>query len=84
MARENASVLRGVALIVFFCMQLFTPYKEYKAGESEYDARLLPLVRDGAGGRHYDWRPLCEKLESFTYKDWPVPGPRTVGWICRF
>ena len=58
--------------------------EEFRCAESEYDARLVPLKRGGAGERHYDWRPLCDLVTSFAYKDWPVQGPRTVAWVCRF
>ena len=42
------------------------------------------MKRSGAGSRHYDWRPLVEATKGFVYKDWPIPGPRTVEWVCSF
>ena len=58
--------------------------EEFRCAESEYVARLVPLKRGGSGKRHYDRRPLCDFVTSFTYKDWLVQGARTVAWVCRF
>ena len=58
--------------------------EDYRCAEAEYDARLVPLRIGGDKTRHYDWRPLCDIVDGFAYKDWPVSGPRTVAWVCRF
>ena len=53
----------------------------------EKDARVLALELTslGDGGvsrRRQPWRNVCDLLREDTYKDWPVPGPRTVRWCC--
>ena len=30
------------------------------------------------------WRDLVERLAEVDYPDWPVNGPRTLGWVCAF
>jgi hypothetical protein len=48
------------------------------------DFRVLPLVYDRNNIRVREFRSAVEKLDQESFSDFPVQGPRTVGWCARF
>ena len=48
------------------------------------EARVLPVQRTKAGTRHRSWGSVQEDSSQVEGDDWPVPGPRTVGWCLEF
>ena len=67
---------------------LATDLMVYQGAEAVEDARLLGVrFRDGIAPpeRHIGiWRDQLEEMEETPFKEWNVPGPRTVAWCCRF
>ena len=53
-------------------------------GETELDARVLSIKRNSSGVRHRDFRSAVEDLSTTEWGEWPVGGPRTTEWVCRF
>ena len=53
--------------------------------DSSSDARTL-AIRTRADGERLvlSWRDVAERVEEVAAPDWPLNGPRTVTWICRF
>ena len=53
--------------------------------DSSSDARTL-AIRTRADGERLvlSWRNVAERVEEVAAPDWPLNGPRTVTWICRF
>ena len=52
--------------------------------EAEVDARVLAICREPGGRR---WRAFRDGVEALTETDWeawPLTGPRTVLWCCKF
>ena len=48
------------------------------------DARVLDVVYDQLGQRHLDFREAVLKMREDPWPDWPIAGPRTALWCCRF
>ena len=54
------------------------------ADEEEVDARVLGVARTSDGMRHRDFRDAVAKLSQSDWDSWPINGPRTFLWCCRF
>ena len=52
--------------------------------EPPADLRVLPVKYDRTDQRFRDFRDGVCLLESHSFTDWPVLGPRTVVWVCQF
>lgn len=52
--------------------------------EPELDARVLAVTRSSEGGRHRSFRDGVAALAESVWEGWPVTGPRTTLWCCRF
>ncbi|CAK0789434.1 unnamed protein product [Prorocentrum cordatum] len=48
------------------------------------DARILGITTDARGQRYKDFRGAVNGMTQNTYPDWPIRGPRTAWWVCRF
>ena len=48
------------------------------------DARALSVQRNSAGDRHREFRNAVSELVQSLWAGWPVPGPRTFLWCCKF
>ena len=48
------------------------------------DARVCPVRYDERGERYRSFDEALRFLEEPEWKDWPIQGPRTVRWLCRF
>ena len=46
--------------------------------------RLHDIAYDLQGSRFREYREAVLKLTESPWPDWPVPGPRTTLWLCRF
>ena len=52
---------------------------------AETDARTLAINLRGDGSRELlAWREVASKVEEVAAPDWPLNGPRTTDWVCRF
>ena len=51
---------------------------------SNSDARVLSVQFNGQGVRQRLWREVVVRLQKVDFKDWPMPGPRTVLWCAQF
>ena len=55
-----------------------------KLDEESEELRVMPVRFDEHGERHRQWREVCAGLQEDGFDDgWPVPGPRTVLWLCK-
>ena len=50
----------------------------------ETDLRTLPVRYNVGGTRFREFRSAVEAVDEVTFPDWPLPGPRTVGWCMQF
>ena len=50
----------------------------------DLDARVLGLVETPGEGRHLGFREAVGQLTQSDWPKWPVLGPRTTMWVCRF
>ena len=61
---------------------------DYIAGQSaapsSSDARVLGVQFNAQGVRQRLWRDVVLKIQQVDFKDWPMPGPRTVLWCAQF
>ena len=57
---------------------------EFKGREAAADARLCNLVVIGDSRRKCDWRDVTPLFSEIAFSDWPIAGPRTVLWCCKF
>jgi hypothetical protein len=48
------------------------------------DARVLPIRESVADGRHLAFRDAVGELTETSWPRFPVSGPRTARWVCRF
>ena len=48
------------------------------------DARVLKVKYDTNGVRNRVWRDTVADMDEIEFKDWSLPGPRTVAWCARF
>ena len=48
------------------------------------DARVLSVQRNSAGDRHREFRNAVSELVQSPWAGWPVSGPRTFLWCCKF
>eukprot|EP00973_Karenia_brevis_P005871 799942-Karenia_brevis.AAC.1 len=46
--------------------------------------RTLPIQRSPSGDRHRALRDILDQEKMTDVTDWPLKGPRTVGWVLRF
>jgi hypothetical protein len=53
------------------------------AGASE-EMRTLSVSFDDHGERHMTWRDATAKMVEDSFNDWPITGPRTMLWLCKF
>ena len=56
----------------------------FKGREAAADARLCNLVVIGDSRRKCDWRDVTPLFSEIAFSDWPISGPRTVLWCCKF
>ena len=56
----------------------------YKGQEAGGDARLLNLLVSGNTRVRRQWREVVPLMSEVSFGDWPITGPRTVLWCCRF
>jgi len=54
------------------------------ADDGEVDARVLEVARTSDGMRHRDFRDAVARLSQSDWDSWPINGPRTFLWCCRF
>ena len=47
-------------------------------------ARVLAISESTGDGRHLGFRDGAKQLTETTWPSWPLLGPRTAGWACRF
>ena len=59
------------------------PVRGSAAGASD-DARTLAIYTNSLGERHRTFASATELASENEWKDWPIRGPRTIGWVCRF
>jgi hypothetical protein len=57
---------------------------EAEPEEGDLDARVLAVARDPEGVRFRAFREGVDMLTQSTWAGWPISGPRTVLWCCRF
>ena len=48
------------------------------------DARVSSVQRNSAGDRHWEFRNAVSELVQSLWAGWPVSGPRTFLWCCKF
>ena len=48
------------------------------------DARVLPIRYAANGKRGREYVEAVELLQEVAWPDWPLSGPRTARWFCRF
>ena len=48
------------------------------------DARVLSVQRNSAGYRQREFRSAVADLVQSPWAGWPVSGPRTFLWCCKF
>ena len=48
------------------------------------DARVMAPVYDALGNRFNEFRNAVQGMQEYPWPDWPVPGPRTVFWLCNW
>ena len=48
------------------------------------DMWVLSVRRNSAGDRHREVRDAVSELVQISFAGWPVPGPRTFLWCCKF
>ena len=48
------------------------------------DARVLSVQRNSAGNRHREFRNAVSEPVQSPWAGWPVSGPRTFLWCCKF
>ena len=48
------------------------------------DIRILPVQYNFQDQRYREFRAAVERLSEDSFKDWPVPGPRTTIWCLKF
>lgn len=48
------------------------------------DLRTLPVQYEATGGRFRAFRECINCFDETPFPDWPVPGPLTVQWCCKF
>ena len=48
------------------------------------DACVLSVQRNSAGDRHREFRSTVSELVQPLWAGWPVSGPRTLRWCCKF
>ena len=70
--------------------------EELRGAEAAEDSRIVALQVGGSSSSSASaapstgcrtrrpWREVVPKLSETTYPDWPIAGPRTVGWCSRF
>ena len=61
-----------------------SPAAAAAAGNSEDDARTLPITRDHDGKRFKEFREGALACKTCEFDDWPVEGPRTLKWVLGF
>ena len=47
------------------------------------EVRTLSVIYDEQGERFRLWREVVNALQTDTFDDWPVEGPRTVLWLMK-
>ena len=57
--------------------------KTLPGGETEEDARTLPIQFDEQEERWRGWRSVLSASSENYYDDWPVEGPRTCLWLMK-
>ena len=57
---------------------------EFRGREAAADARLCNLVVIGDTHKKCDWRDVTPHFSEIAFTDWPIAGPRTVPWCCKF
>jgi len=57
---------------------------EVPGTDDDLDARVLPVALDKDRGRHLAWSAGVGQLTETAWDAWPVLGPRTTRWMCRF
>ena len=82
-----ALVLRGAEVLVA-CSGPLGPWDQAtppgQTDNAELDARVLSILRDPSGNRWRDFRATINDLVESEWDAWPVRGPRTLLWVCRF
>ena len=58
--------------------------EEDAADTAGQDKRTLAVRYDTNGGRFRDFRSCVENFKETPWDDWPIPGPRTTGWVCTW
>jgi hypothetical protein len=48
------------------------------------EMRTLAVSFDDHGERHMTWRDASAKMMEDAFEDWPITGPRTMLWLCKF
>ncbi|CAK0837915.1 unnamed protein product, partial [Prorocentrum cordatum] len=57
---------------------------QYGSPETALDARVLATHESAGDGRHLGFREGVKQLTETAWPSWPLLGPRTAGWVCRF
>jgi hypothetical protein len=61
-----------------------TAGNEESGADSKHDVRVLPVLYDRQGMRFREFRDGAQLCEAHPWSDWPVPGPRTAGWVINW
>jgi len=66
------------------CLGAATPGGSDEEAEPILDARVLPIKRLSDGTRQRSFKESVAELIESAWDNWPVQGPRTLLWCCRF
>ena len=58
--------------------------EEIEEKEVDVDARVLSVQRTAGGERRRNFKDAVEELVESEWEGWPMHGPRTFQWCCRF
>ena len=58
--------------------------EDEEGGDINLDARVLSVQRTAGGERRRNFKDAVEELVESEWEGWPVHGPRTFMWCCRF
>ena len=81
---RGVAVVSGISIGIRRILKADLDSKGDGISSLDSDCRVMPLRRDGADKRYYDYKATIDKLSKSDLSDWPILGPKTVVWLLMY